>query len=150
MSVFDIRTLEDQVSESLAPVRTNVIMLSAFGLLALLLASIGLYGVASYSVAQRTREIGVRMALGAQSGSVLRLVLLHGLLLVAVGLVLGVLAALALTSAIPPDLLPRVSVRDPLTFAATPALLAAVALVASSIPAWRATRIDPLIALRTE
>ena len=150
LSVFDIRTLEDQVSESLAPVRTNVIMLSAFGLLALLLASIGLYGVASYSVAQRTREIGVRMALGAQSGSVLRLVLLHGLLLVAVGLVLGVLAALALTSAIPPDLLPRVSVRDPLTFAATPALLAAVALVASSIPAWRATRIDPLIALRTE
>jgi ABC-type antimicrobial peptide transport system permease subunit len=150
LSVFDIRTLEDQVSESLAPVRTNVIMLSAFGMLALLLASIGLYGVASYSVAQRTREIGVRMALGAQSGSVLRLVLLHGLLLVAVGLVLGVLAALALTSAIPPDLLPRVSVRDPLTFAATPALLAAVALVASYIPAWRATRIDPLIALRTE
>ena len=150
LSVFDIRTLEDQVSESLAPVRTNVIMLSAFGLLALLLASIGLYGVASYSVAQRTREIGVRMALGAPSGSVLRLVLLHGLVLVAVGLVLGVLAALALTAAIPPDLLPRVSVRDPLTFAVTPALLAAVALVASSIPAWRATRIDPLIALRTE
>jgi ABC-type antimicrobial peptide transport system permease subunit len=90
------------------------------------------------------------MALGAQSGSVLRLVLLHGLLLVAVGLVLGVVAALALTSVIPPDLLPRVSVRDPLTFAATPALLAAVALVASYIPAWRATRIDPLVALRTE
>jgi predicted permease len=150
LSVFDIRTLEDQVSESLAPVRTNVIMLSAFGVLALLLASIGLYGVANYSVAQRTREIGVRMALGAQSGSVLRLVLLHGLLLVAVGLVLGVVAALALTSVIPPDLLPRVSVRDPLTFAATPALLAAVALVASYIPAWRATRIDPLVALRTE
>ena len=150
LSVFDIRTLEDQVTTSLAPVRTNVIMLSAFGILALILASIGLYGVANYSVAQRTREIGVRMALGAQSGSVLRLVLGHGLILVGVGLALGLVAALALTAIIPPDLLPRVSVRDPLTFAATSALLGAVALVASSIPAWRATRIDPLIALRTE
>jgi predicted permease len=150
LSVFDIRTLEDQVTTSLAPVRTNVIMLSAFGILALILASIGLYGVANYSVAQRTREIGVRMALGAQSGSVLRLVLGHGLILVAVGLALGLVAALALTAIIPPDLLPRVSVRDPLTFAATSALLGAVALVASSIPAWRATRIDPLIALRTD
>jgi putative ABC transport system permease protein len=119
-------------------------------MLALLLASIGLYGVANYAVAQRTREIGVRMALGAQSGSVLRLVLGHGLILVAVGLTLGIVAALALTSAIPPDLLPRVSVRDPLTFAATSGLLGAVALVASYVPAWRATRIDPLIALRTE
>jgi putative ABC transport system permease protein len=150
LSVFDVRTLEDQVATSLAPVRTNVIMLSAFGILAVLLASIGLYGVANYSIAQRTREIGVRMALGAQSGSVLRLVLGHGLILVGVGLALGLVAALALTAIIPPDLLPRVSVRDPLTFAATSALLGAVALVASSIPAWRATRIDPLIALRTE
>jgi predicted permease len=150
LSVFNIRTLEDQVTDSLAPVRTNVIMLSAFGVLALVLASIGLYGVANYSVAQRTREIGVRMALGAQSGSVLRLVLGHGLLLVGAGLALGLVAALALTAIIPPDLLPRVSVRDPLTFAATSALLGAVALVASYVPAWRATRIDPLIALRSE
>jgi predicted permease len=150
LSVFDIRTLEDQVAESLAPVRTNVIMLSAFGVLALLLASIGLYGVANYSVVQRTREIGVRMALGARAGSVLGMVLGHGLLLVAIGLALGLVAAFGMTWAIPPDLLPNVSVRDPFTFAATSALLGAVALVASSVPAWRATRIDPLVALRTE
>ena len=150
LSVFNIRTLEDQVATSLAPVRTNVIMLSAFGALALLLASIGLYGVASYSVAQRTREIGVRMALGARSGSVLRLVLGQGLQLVAAGLAVGVGAALFLSAAIPPDLVPNVSVRDPLTFAATATLLGGVALIASGIPAWRATRIDPLVALRSE
>ena len=80
----------------------------------------------------------------------LRLVLGHGLMLVAVGLALGLIAALALTAIIPPDLLPRVSVRDPLTFAGTSALLGAVVLVACYVPAWRATRIDPLIALRTE
>jgi macrolide transport system ATP-binding/permease protein len=150
LSVFNIRTLEEQVSNSLAPVRTGVIMLSAFGVLALLLACIGLYGVANYSVAQRTREIGVRMALGAGSGSVLRLVLGHGLVVVAVGLVLGLAAALALSAAIPSDLLTNVSARDPLTFAATSALLGGVALLASYVPAWRATRIDPLVALRTE
>jgi predicted permease len=150
LSVFDIRTLEDQVATALAPVRTNVVMLSAFGALALLLASIGLYGVANYSVAQRTREIGVRMALGAQSGAVLRLVLGHGLLLVAIGLTLGIAAAYAMTWAIPEDLLPNVSARDPLTFAATSAILGTVAVVASYVPAWRATRIDPLVALRTE
>jgi predicted permease len=150
LSVFNIRTLDDQVADSLAPVRTNVILLSGFGALALLLAAIGLYGVANYSVAQRTREIGVRMALGARSGAVLRLVLGHGLLLVAIGLALGMVAAFGMTWAIPPDLLPNVSVRDPVTFAAPSAILGAVALIASYVPAWRATRIDPLVALRTE
>ena len=150
LSVFNIRTLEDQVATALAPLRINVILLSTFGGLALLLASIGLYGVANYSVAQRTREIGVRMALGAQPASVLRLVLGHGLLLVGLGLTAGIAVAFALTWTIPPDLLPQVSARDPLTFALTSALLGGVALVASYIPAWRATRIDPLIALRTE
>ena len=121
-----------------------------FGLLALALASIGLYGVANYAVSQRTREIGVRMALGAQPSSVLRLVLGHGLTLVGVGLVVGLVAALALASVLPAGLLPNVSARDPLTFAVTAALLGSVALIASYIPARRATRIDPLIALRTE
>jgi predicted permease len=150
LSVFDVRTLADQVANSLGPLRVNVILLSIFGGLALVLASIGLYGVASYSVTQRTREIGVRMALGARSSSVLRLVLGRGLLLVAIGLGLGLTIAFAMTWAVPTALLAGVSVRDPLTFAATGALLGAVALVASYIPAWRATRIDPLIALRSE
>ena len=150
LSVFNVRTLEDQAAGALEPLRINVIVLATFGGLALLLASIGLYGVANYSVAQRTREIGVRMALGARPSSVLRLVLGHGLMLVAAGLGVGLLLALVLASAIPQDLLPNVSARDPLTFGATSAGLAAVALVASYIPARRATRIDPLIALRTE
>jgi putative ABC transport system permease protein len=150
LSVFNIRTLEEQVAQSLAPLRVNVIMLTVFGALALLLASIGLYGVANYSVTQRTREIGVRMALGARPSSVLRLVLGHGLLLVAIGLGIGVLAALILTAFVPQALLPNVSVRDPLTFVTTSLVLAAVAALASFIPAQRATRIDPLVALRTE
>ena len=150
LSVFDVRTLEEQVSESLAPLRINVILLSAFGLLALALASIGLYGVASYAVAQRTREIGVRMALGAQPWSVLGLVLGRGLLLVAIGVAAGLILAFAIGSKIPPDLLPNVSTRDPLTFTGTAALLTVVALVANYIPARRATRIDPLLALRAE
>jgi ABC-type antimicrobial peptide transport system permease subunit len=101
-------------------------------------------------VAQRTREIGVRMALGAQPASVLAIVLGHGLLLVGVGLAVGLVLAFGLTWALPPDLLPNVSARDPLTFAATSLLLGAVAFLASYLPARRATKIDPLIALRTE
>ena len=150
LSVFDVRTLEDQVFESLAPLRTNVIVIATFGLLAMSLASIGLYGVASYAVTQRTREIGVRMALGAGRGNVLRLILGHGLLLVAIGVAIGLGAATALMSLVPAALLPNVSVRDPLTFAGTAALLSIVAVMASCIPAYRATRIDPLVALRAE
>jgi putative ABC transport system permease protein len=115
-----------------------------------MLAAIGLYGVASYSVSQRTREIGVRMALGARPSSVLRLVLGQGLLLVGIGLAIGLAAAFALTRAVPQELLPNISARDPLTFAATAIILAAVAMLATFIPARRATKIDPLIALRTE
>jgi predicted permease len=150
LSVFNIRTLEEQVSNSLAGLRLNVIMLTTFGLLALLLASIGLYGVASYAVTQRTREIGVRMALGASASSVLRLVLGRGLTLVGIGVALGLALALVGSRFISPDVLPNVSVRDPLTFTATAVLLTAVALLANYLPARRATRIDPLIALRSE
>jgi predicted permease len=150
LSVFNIRTLRQQVSESLAPLRTNVVIMATFGALALLLASIGLYGVANYSVTQRTREIGVRMALGARRSAVLGLILGQGLLLVGLGVAIGLAAAFVLTSLIPPALLPNMSARDPLTFAATAALLSGVALVASCIPAIRASRIDPLLALRAE
>ncbi|HEX6973326.1 MAG TPA: ABC transporter permease, partial [Vicinamibacterales bacterium] len=150
IAVFNIRTLEDQVALSLGPLRVNVIMLGVFGALALVLASIGLYGVASYAVTQRTREIGVRMALGAQPSNVLGLVLGNGLILAGAGLVAGLGVSLALSRVVPPDLLPNVSARDPLTFAVTSLLLAFVAAVASYIPARRATRIDPLLALRAE
>jgi ABC-type antimicrobial peptide transport system permease subunit len=150
LSVFNIRTLAVQVSNSLQPLRINVILFTTFGLLALALAATGLYGVASYAVTQRTREIGVRMALGAEPSAVLRLVLGQGLALVAIGLALGLTLALIGSSVVPAALLPNVSARDPSTFAATAAVLAAVAFVASYLPARRATRIDPLVALRTE
>jgi macrolide transport system ATP-binding/permease protein len=150
LSLFNIRTLQDQVFQSLTPLRTNVVVMATFGGLALLLASIGLYGVTSYSVTQRTREIGVRIALGARRSTVLGLILGRGLGLVAVGVVIGVVAALALTWLVPDALLPNANTRDPLTFAGTAVLLSLVAVIASCIPAYRATRIDPLIALRAE
>jgi putative ABC transport system permease protein len=127
-----------------------MLLLGLFGLLGLVISAVGIYGVMAYVIAQRTREIGVRMALGAQPSTVLRLVLGHGLLLVALGLAIGLVAALVLASFVPQDLLPNVSVRDPLTFALTSAVMGSVALIASYIPARRATRIDPLIALRTD
>jgi putative ABC transport system permease protein len=150
LSVFNVRTLEEQVSTSLAPLRVNVIVLVSFGALALILASIGLYGVASYSVTQRTREIGVRMALGAQRSSVLRLILGRALVVVAIGIAVGLVSAVALASLVPPTLLTHTSSRDPLTLAGTSLVLAIVALVAVYVPAMRATRIDPLVALRAE
>jgi predicted permease len=149
LSVFNLRTLEEQVSNSLQPLKMNVLMLAVFGSLALLLASIGLYGVASYAVSQRTREIGVRMALGAQPSSVLGLVLGHGMILVAAGLGIGLVVAYS-AAGLMSALVVGISPRDPLTFGATAAVLGVIALFASYIPARRATRIDPLIALRTD
>jgi predicted permease len=149
LSLFNVQTLEQQVGQSLQPLEMNVMMLAVFGGLALLLASIGLYGVASYSVTQRTREIGVRMALGAPSSSVLGLVLRHGMILVGAGLAVGLILAYA-TAGLMKTLVVGVDTHDPLTFAVTAAGLATVALVASYIPARRATRIDPLLALRTD
>src|SRR5262249_5010416 len=149
LSVFNIRTLEEQVSNSLQPLKMNVLMLAVFGTLALLLASIGLYGVASYSVSQRTREIGVRMALGAQPSSVLGLVLRQGLVLVGAGLASGLIAAYS-RAGLMRSLVVGVSPHDPVTFGGTAVVLGAIALLASYIPARRATRIDPLVALRTD
>jgi predicted permease len=149
LSVFNIRTLAEQVGNSLQPLEMNVLMLAVFGGLALLLASIGLYGVASYSVSQRTREIGVRMALGAQPSSVIGLVLGQGMILVGIGLAIGLIAAYS-AAGLMSALVLVVNPRDPMTFIVTALGLGAVALLASYIPARRATRIDPLIALRTD
>ncbi len=149
LSLFNVRTLEEQVSQSLQPQRMNVVLLTVFGVLALLLASIGLYGVASYSVSQRTREIGVRMALGAQPSNVLALVLGHGMALVGIGLVIGLVVAYV-AAGFAGAVVVGVDPHDPVTYVATAAVLGGIAMLASYIPARRATRIDPLIALRTE
>jgi predicted permease len=149
LSLFNVRTLEEQVGQSLQPQEMNVVLLTVFGVLALLLASIGLYGVASYSVSQRTREIGVRMALGARPSSVLAMVLGHGMMLVAVGLAVGLVVAYVVAG-FARALFAGVSPHDPATFLLTAAGLGVIALLATYIPARRATRIDPLIALRTD
>ena len=145
--VSEVRTMESWLSDSLARTRFGTLLLSAFAGLALTLAAAGLYGVMSYSVAQRQNEIGVRMALGAKTSDVLRLVVRQGLVLVLVGVALGLAGALALTRVLA-TLLYDVSATDPLTFAILALLLTAVSAVACYIPARRAARVDPLIAMR--
>ena len=126
----------------------NVLIVGLFAVVALVLAAVGLYGVTAYSVAQRTRELGIRLALGAQPGDVLRIVLGQGARLVIVGLAIGTLASLALTRMMT-TLLFGIGTRDPMTFAAVGVLLAAVSLLACYIPARRAMRVDPVVALRS-
>jgi putative ABC transport system permease protein len=145
----EVRTMEAAIDESLDQRRLVMSLLGAFAALAIALAALGLYGVMSHLVAQRTREIGVRMALGATASEVRRMVVTQGLRLCLVGLVLGVVAALALTRLLASQLF-GVSPTDPATFAALAALLLLVSVVASLVPAGRATRIDPMIALRAE
>src|SRR5262245_34080444 len=142
-------TLVDEVKNSIAAARMASTLTSLFGLTALLLAGVGLYGVMSYTVSRRTREIGVRMALGAGRGDVLRLMLKQGLLLAGLGLALGSVAAFSLTRFIR-TLLYGVGATDPLTFVVVAFLLASVALLACWIPARRATKVDPMVALRCE
>jgi putative ABC transport system permease protein len=144
-----IRTLRSVFDESLAQRRFSMLLVGFFAASALLLAAVGLYGVIAYGVGQRTHEIGVRMALGAQRHEVLRLVLRQALALTAIGLVVGAVGALAVTSLIRQQLF-EVSPTNPLTYAAIAALLLGTALVASYVPARRATRIDPVSALRQE
>jgi ABC-type antimicrobial peptide transport system permease subunit len=129
--------------------RAGAAALGVLGLLALLLAAVGLFGVMSFSVARRTREIGIRMALGAQTKDVIRLVLGEGMFLVIAGVVLGLALALAATRLLS-SFLYGVSATDPLTYVGITLLLAAVALLAALIPARRATRVDPMVALRYE
>jgi predicted permease len=147
--VYGVATMDDVLATSLAARRLSMILLSAFAALALILSCIGIYGVISHLVGQRTHEIGVRMALGAQSGDVMRLVLGQGTKMVLLGVVIGIAAALGLTRLMANQLF-GVTSHDPLTFAAVALLLTVVALLACYIPARRAVRVDPLIALRYE
>ena len=147
--VFNIKTMEEYISATVATPRFNTTLLVIFAGVALILTIVGLYGVMSYSVAQRTNEIGIRMALGAQTGDVLRLIISQGFKLVLIGLGIGLVGAFAMTRVIA-SLLFGVTTKDPITFVAVAVLLALVALLACYIPARRATRLDPLHALRYE
>ena len=147
--VSNIQTMEDILADSIARQRFSMLLLAIFAAVALVLAGVGIYGVMSYSVAQRTREIGIRMALGAQTGAVLRLAVGHGMKLVLAGLVIGLIAAFALTRVMS-TLLFGVTATDPVTFTLISLLLIAVAVVASYVPARRATKVNPIIALRYE
>ncbi len=147
--VYNIRTLDDYLAASVAQPRFNTLLLGIFAGVALLLTMIGLYGVISYSVTERTHEIGIRVALGAQTSDVLKLVVKQGMALALIGVGVGLAAALALTRVLA-SLLYGVSATDPITFTGVSLLLVAVALFACLIPARRATKVDPMIALRHE
>ncbi|MBO0720894.1 MAG: ABC transporter permease [Blastocatellia bacterium] len=149
LPLFNIKSLDTQVDESLVQERLVGTISSFFGLLALLLAAIGLYGIMAYAVNQRTHEIGIRMALGAPRGAVLRMVLGQGMKLLSIGVVLGLAASFAATRIIASYLF-GVTATDPVTFAGVPILLVMVALTACIAPARRATQVDPLVALRYE
>jgi putative ABC transport system permease protein len=149
LPVYNVKTLDDYLAASVAAPRFNTTLLTIFAAVALVLTIVGLYGVMSYSVAQRTNEIGIRMALGAQTRDVLSLVVKQGFKLVLIGLVIGLVGAFALMRVIS-SLLFGVTTKDPLTFAAVAGLLAVVALLACYLPARRASRVDPMVALRYE
>lgn len=149
LPITNVRLMTELLGNSLFAARTGALLLLVFGLLALMLAAIGLYGVMSYAVARRTREIGVRMALGANRGDVLRLVLRESMTLVGAGIMLGLIGAFALTRLLT-SFLYGVSTTDSSTFVGVSLFLAATALLASFIPARRATKIDPMVALRYE
>ena len=149
MPIRNTGTIQEQIVQGLWASRMGAALLSIFGGLALVLAIIGIYGVMSYSVSQRTQEIGIRMALGAQAGDVRRFVLWQGMVPALIGALTGVGAAIALAQPVA-NLLYGVRPHDPLTVGFVSAILTAVALVACYVPARAATRVDPLVALRYE
>ncbi|HEX5835174.1 MAG TPA: ABC transporter permease, partial [Pyrinomonadaceae bacterium] len=149
LPLFDVNTLTEHMRLALFAPKIAAMVLGVFGLVALLLSAIGIYGITSYTVAQRTHEIGIRLALGAQLSDVLKLVLSHGLKLTIIGAAIGLFGAFVATRAIT-SVLYGVSATDPLTFVLVSGLLVGVALIACYVPSRRATKVDPLIALRNE
>jgi ABC-type antimicrobial peptide transport system permease subunit len=147
--IFGAQTMDSLISDSMASRRFSMILLVVFAFLALLLASVGIYGVISYVVSQRGHEIGIRMALGARPGDILRLILSRGGKLAGLGVATGLAAALGLTRLMA-RLLYGVSATEPLTFAGVAVLLTLVALAACFVPARRAAKVDPMAALRYE
>jgi putative ABC transport system permease protein len=145
--IYDVRTMEQRVMEALSVPRALMFLFSAFAGLALVLAAVGIYGLVSYSVSQRTHEIGIRIALGAQRGHILGLILRTGVVLTLSGIVIGVAGALTLTRLLT-SLLYGVTATDMMTFVVVSVALFAIAVAACLIPARRATRVEPLVALR--
>lgn len=149
MAIFNIKTLEKLVSDSIAQPRFNMVLLAIFAGLALILASVGIYGVMSYSVMQRTQELGVRMALGAQRRDIFSLVLKQGIILALIGVGIGLVGAIGLSKALS-SVLYGISATDPVTFISVAVIMVAVALMACFFPARKATKVDPLTAMRYE
>jgi putative ABC transport system permease protein len=147
--IYGAQTMDQIISDSLAAHRFSMILLGIFAALALLLSSVGIYGVISYLVGQRTQEIGIRVALGARRGDVLRLILSHSVKMAVLGVLIGLGGSFALTRLMG-KMLYGVSATDPTTFLGVAVILSAVALAASYIPARRALRVDPIVALRYE
>ncbi len=147
--LYKVRTMEDYLALDLGRARFQTVLLGLFAAIALLLTAVGLYGVMSFTVVQRTAEIGIRMALGANKRDVLGMILGRSFSMTGVGLLIGILGAFVLTRLLS-SLLYEVKPADPLTFVAVVLVLGGVSLIASYIPAWRAARVDPMVALRHE
>jgi putative ABC transport system permease protein len=149
LPLYSVKTMKQRVSDSLAEQRFIMLLLGIFAGIAMLLSAIGIYGVMSFAVSQRTREIGIRMALGAQRGQMLRMMLNRGLALTLIGIALGLGGAIALTRLMT-SLLYEVTPNDKPTLIIISVILAVVAMIASYIPAHRSTKVDPMVALRYE
>jgi putative ABC transport system permease protein len=147
--IYSVQTMSDVLSNSLAARRLSMLLLAAFAALAVAMSCVGIFGVTSYLIGERTREIGIRMALGARRNDVLRLVVGQGARMVVLGVVVGVAASIALTRLMTHQLY-GVGAHDPLTFIGVPIVLLVVAILACYVPARRSTEIDPIIALRCE